>query len=278
MIPKVSIIIPCYNDVQYISRAVKSALGQTYSNTEIIVIDDGSDEETKRILKKIEPSIDKLITQENTGVVMARNRAIHDAKGEYILTLDSDDFFEPSFLEKGVAILDQKEKVGMVTCWVAIRDDQWEKIKVAKPSGSDASRGIFYNSATGSILFRKLCWVEVDGYDENLWMGNEDWEFNIAITKNGWRIEVIPEVLFNYQQKKKSRNSTAKGYQKQIREYTFKKHQDLLVQNIENSIDYFLEEIDLRERQIAKLKNSKDYEVGKSFLAPFRKIKELLHR
>jgi glycosyltransferase involved in cell wall biosynthesis len=63
----VSIVIPCYNDAQYIEQAVNSALDQTYPNIEVIVVDDGSDIETKAVLKKLECKITKLITQENQG-------------------------------------------------------------------------------------------------------------------------------------------------------------------------------------------------------------------
>ncbi len=273
MSKKVSIVIPCFNDFQYIERAVNSARSQTYPHKEIIVIDDGSNTKTKELLINMKPHIDKLITQENMGVVASRNTAISKAKGDYILTLDSDDYFEPDFLEKAVSILDLNKKVGMVTCWVSLKNHKGEEINISKPSGGGAIQGIFYNNAPGCLLYRKLCWEEVEGYDKNLWMGNEDWEFNISVTKKGWGIEVIPEVLFNCQQKEVSRNLTAKRYQNQIRKYTFKKHQDLLVRDMDNTIDYFLREIDHKEKQIAKLKDSKNYRFGKILLVPIRKIK-----
>ncbi|MDD3722641.1 MAG: glycosyltransferase family A protein [Lutibacter sp.] len=90
----ISIIIPCYNDAQYIEQSVLSALNQTYQNKEVIVVDDGSNAETKAVLKKLAPQITKLITQENQGQSTARNVGIKEAKGEYILVLDSDDFFK----------------------------------------------------------------------------------------------------------------------------------------------------------------------------------------
>ncbi len=95
----VSIIIPCYNDEQYIEQCVNSALNQTYSNIEVIVVDDGSNRKTKTVLKKLEPNITTLITQNNQGQSTARNVGIRYAKGNYILVLDSDDYFEPTFCE-----------------------------------------------------------------------------------------------------------------------------------------------------------------------------------
>ena len=98
-----SIIIPCYNDAQYIEQSVLSAVNQTYPYIEVIVVDDGSNAETKKILKKLESKIFKLITQENYGQSKARNIGIEAANGDYILVLDSDDYIESTFCEKACA-------------------------------------------------------------------------------------------------------------------------------------------------------------------------------
>jgi hypothetical protein len=269
----VSIIIPCYNDYTYIESSVQSALDQTYSNKEIIVIDDGSDARTKEILKRIAPKIDKLITQENQGVVAARNNAITTAKGDYILTLDSDDLFEPQFLEKAIPILEEQENVGIVTSWVSIINEGGEPTGMFKPSGASASVAIFRNNAPGSILFRKISWRDAGGYDPEMANGNEDWEFNVSVCKNGWDIYVIPEVLFNYRQKKSSRNKSALNYKKQIRQYAFNKHSDLLIQNFDKTIDFFLNEIENKEKESMKIKNSNSFKLGELLLKPLRWLK-----
>ena len=97
--PLLSIVIACYNDADYIEQAVTSALKQTYANKEVIVVDDGSNSETTAVLKKLEPKITMLITQENQGQSIARNNGIRQATGKYILNLDADDFFETSFCD-----------------------------------------------------------------------------------------------------------------------------------------------------------------------------------
>lgn len=273
MSKKVSIIIPCYNDVLYISRSIQSALNQTYINKELIVIDDGSNLETKAVLETLRTDIDKLITQENLGVVDARNRGIREAEGEYILTLDSDDFFESTFLEKACAVLDKNSEVGMVTCWINIIDEEVEKLTISKPSGATAQKAIFYNNAPGSLLFRKKCWEEVGGYDPLFKNGNEDWEFNVAVTKKGWKIQVIPETLFNYCLKQNSRNTNAVKYRKKTRLNAFNKHKDLLRDDIDKTIDFFLTEIEVKENENSKLKNSLSYRLGEFVFKPLRWIK-----
>ena len=101
---KVSIIIACYNDPNVVT-AVKSAYAQTFHDKEIIVVDDGSKEEIKKLLKSLDQFIDVLVTQENKGQSIARNRGIKKATGQYILNLDSDDYFEDSFCEKAGSYL-----------------------------------------------------------------------------------------------------------------------------------------------------------------------------
>ncbi len=94
----VSIIIPCYNTSQYIEQAVNSAKAQTGVQIEIIVVDDGSNQETKMVLRRIEGV--KLLTQKNLGQSAARNAGIKEASGKYIFILDSDDYVEPSFCQR----------------------------------------------------------------------------------------------------------------------------------------------------------------------------------
>ena len=114
---KLSIIIACYNDHLYLEEAVQSARAQTWENKEIILVDDGSNEETKIVIENLKPKIDILITQENQGVSAARNKGIKAATGEYILILDSDDYFEPEFAQKAIAIFKNNPSAKIVTCF-----------------------------------------------------------------------------------------------------------------------------------------------------------------
>lgn len=269
---KVSVIIPCYNDFLYVEQAVQSALNQTYLNKEIIVIDDGSNERTKEILNRLKTKIDLLIVQDNRGVVHARNNAIRLAKGEYILTLDSDDYFEPTFLKKAVRVLNEKENVGMVTSWVSVINERGEITRTMKPSGGNAFVALFKNTAPASLLFRKICWEEIGGYDSKMEKGYEDWEFNIAVSKTGWEIHVIPEILFNYRNRILSRNKMAGKFYSEIRRYTYKKHQDLLIQNMEETIDFLLNEVELRNKEVRRVKKSRAFKLGEMIMKPFRKL------
>lgn len=112
--PKVSIIIPIYNASKYIVEAIDSVLSQTYKDFEVIVIDDGSTDNTKEILHNFGEKINYYY-QENQGAVKARNKAFELSKGELIAFLDQDDLWQPENLAKKVAYLDKNPQVPVVT-------------------------------------------------------------------------------------------------------------------------------------------------------------------
>jgi len=275
MIAKVSIIIPCYNDAEFIEQAVQSALNQTYQNKEIIVVDDGSNEETKAVLKRQEPKITQLITQENKGTSAARNKGIEAATGEFILVLDSDDYFETSFCEKAVEIFEKDSNIKMVTCYARWF---WNNIdfQIFKPAGGGLKNFLLTNSSLSTIFFKKN-WREVGGYDEMMVNGFEDWEFYIRLHHNGGRTVVIPEVLFHYRKKKESRTSIANENKYELLEYIYIKHADLYKENFELFTKHLLDKLKTEERE--KIKNTKriDSRLGSAILRPIRFFKSLLN-
>ena len=103
--PLVSIIIPVYNSEKYLSETVQSALSQTWTNKEIIIVDDGSTDLSLSIAKSFESEVVKVYSQENKGASSARNNGLLAAKGEYIQFLDADDLISPEKIEKQVACL-----------------------------------------------------------------------------------------------------------------------------------------------------------------------------
>ncbi len=274
--PLVSVIIPCYNDHLYIGKAIDSVNEQEYRNIEIIIIDDGSNQGAKAILQSINQENLKLLTQENQGPSVARNNGIKASKGEYILTLDADDFFESTFVSKAVAILSKNPTIGFVTCWGKWFDSKNETD--IKPTGGDAVSALFIGEtcAIGNLMFRKKCWIEVGGYDENMVVGYEDWEFYIAITKRNWKTHVIKEFLFNYRKKENSRNFKANQKDFEIRIYVYKKHEHFIKENFKLFLNSIELEITRVKKSNDKLRASIDYKLGKKILYPFRLIKKIL--
>lgn len=273
--PLISIIIPCYNDAQYIEQAVSSALNQTYPNKEVIVVDDGSSEETKKVLKKIAPQITKLITQENQGQSTARNVGIKEAEGEYILLLDSDDFFEPTFCEKAWAFFLNNTEVKLVTCQANLLFKNG-LVHVYTPMGGPISNFIITNSALGTSLFKKDDWANCGGYDESMRSGFEDWEFFIRLLKKGGVAEVIQEPLYNYRKGHLSTTIKANKIKYELLQYIYFQHQDLYKENYELFIAHLLSRIEREEKEKLKNLNRLEFKIGFAILKPFRFIKRKL--
>ena len=109
----VSVITPCYNGAKYLSETIESVINQTYENWEMIIVDDGSKDDSAEIAagySQKDPRI-KLICQSNAGSAAARNNGISHAEGRYIALLDADDLWHPDFLEKQLSFIKQKKAV-----------------------------------------------------------------------------------------------------------------------------------------------------------------------
>lgn len=273
----VSVIIPCYNDYKYIQQAINTINVQTHKNIEIIIVDDGSDIATQNVLKSIVQENLTILCQENSGPSAARNTGIKQAKGDYILTLDADDYFDSVFISKALNCLAINSKVGLISCWFKVFTDEGIE-EMSKRTGTDLKTLILYNSVSaGSVLFRKQCWLDVNGYDEVMKKGYEDWEFNISVVKAGWEINIIEEYLFNYRKKTKSRNSQADKFHKyELWKYIYIKHKDLWNAYHELMIDNVFSQMEVLEMGSHNLRKTIDNRLGKALLKPFRFIKGIL--
>jgi glycosyltransferase involved in cell wall biosynthesis len=272
----ISIIIPCYNDWQYIEQAINSALNQTYPNKEVIIVDDGSNAKTKEILKRLEPKITKLITQENQGQSKARNVGIEVSKGDYILVLDSDDYFEPSFCEMALSLFLKNNLVKIVTCQAILWYENGSK-DLFVPRGGSIINFMYCNNALGTSMFKKEDWLLSGGYDESMRNGFEDWEFFIRILEKEGIAEVIHEPLYNYRKQKSSTTTIANTKKYELLNYIYLKHQELYKNNFDSFVFYMLSRIEREE--LEKLKNLEriEYKIGKIIVKPIRLIKSIFN-
>ncbi len=194
---KVSVIIPCYNQGKYIEEAVDSVLNQTFDDLEIIIVNDGSTDNSQEIIDKIKhPKVIK-IHQANKGVASARNEGINKAIGEYILPLDSDDKIASTYIEKAVYQIEKNPKLGIVYCEAELFGVKRKKWKLPPYTLFNMLKA---NCIFCTALFRKKDWEAVGGYkeqQENFW---EDYDFWLSLIEMGREIFQIPEVLFSYRQ------------------------------------------------------------------------------
>ena len=244
--PLISVIVPCYNQGQYLDEAVESVLAQTYQNFEIIIINDGSTEpESIEILKNYHKPKSKVLHTSNQGVCRARNTAIESAQGKYILPLDADDKIAPTYLEKALKIIENNLDVGIVYCETILFGAQ-EGTSTSSPLpklflGKDSLPEILlHNRIHNSALYRKSDWQLVNGYNPNMVYGLEDYDFWLSILATGKKAYLIEEYLYFWRKKEVSRTTLAK--QNLLACYTqlFENHQDLYLENIDAIFEHIL--------------------------------------
>ena len=250
--PLVSVIIPCYNQGQYLDEAVDSILSQTFQEFEIIIINDGStDQATLQILTHYEKPKTKVIHTENQGVITARNQGIALSQGKYILSLDADDKIGDSYLEAAVELLNADDNLGIVYCEAEFFGEKTGKWELPSYSFPEILLG---NMIFCSGLFRKSDWQIIGGYNPLMNEGWEDFDFWLSIIELGRDVQQIPKILFYYRRKIDSRTEAIDS-QRTIKLYTylFGNHTQLYEDNIEA---IFTRIVELKEQ----IKISKKYQ------------------
>jgi len=233
--PFISVVIPCYNDGRYLPETVERLKKQTYQHFEIIIVNDGStDAFTLTVLEELSQQGIKVFHKENGRMSSARNYGVKQASGTLIAALDADDYYDPTFFEKAIAVLEKEENTAVVTSYIQMFG---ELNKVSRPRGGNEYNFLFSNQCPACAMVRKTCWDAVGGYDEEMKNGYEDWEFYIRITQRGWTVHVIPEKLFFYRQTKKSthKNDTLPNRANLV-SYIVDKHRDWYLQKLKELI------------------------------------------
>lgn len=204
---KISVIIPVYNDGKYISETLDSVISQTFTDWEAICVNDGSTDNSLKILKQYakKDSRIKIINQKNQGVIVARNNAIKKAISEYIFMLDGDDKIAPTTLEKTYkAIISGKGDI--ITFRVMQFGREHSEMILAKPNKINmADRNCLVNAA----LMKKEDFFACGGFDERFSSMLEDYDLWLNLLyKQNKKFYKIPEILFFYRikPKKLSRN------------------------------------------------------------------------
>ncbi|MBC6440763.1 MAG: glycosyltransferase family 2 protein [Rhodospirillales bacterium] len=189
----VSIVLPCYNAHVFLDEAVASARAQTLAAREIIVIDDGSTApETAAALAAL-PADVRLVHQENRGLGGARNRGFEEARGRYVLPLDCDDWIEPGYAEKALALIAGRDDA-FVHPWI----DAFGQHEAVLEKHWNLFEQLVSNQMPYCMLIPKTLWQRVGGYDESMRLGYEDWDFNIRLGLVGAEALCLPEAVFHY--------------------------------------------------------------------------------
>lgn len=189
--PLVSIIITCYNYEKFVKQAIDSALNQTYESIEIVIVDDGSTDNSKQVIEeyKNNPKI-VCINQKNAGVASARNNGIKVSTGDIILILDADDIIDKNYVEAIVNNLNDYRTI--VTTDAYLTDMNLNIIDIWKTSPASFDQILKQNSLVVSSGFSRKMFEEVGEYDTiPMLSGCEDWEMWIRMVRNGATVKRI---------------------------------------------------------------------------------------
>lgn len=201
MKPLVSVVIPTFNRACYLSDAIESVLRQTWTNLELIVIDDGSSDETRELVSRYGEKI-QYFYQSNSGLAVARNRGLELARGEFILFLDDDDVLLETLIEKEVFWLEQNPDAAFVYSGVYFVDEQlriFEKripLDDETPDFARLFKGPNIVPTPGCALVRTAIAREYGGFAKEL-LGSEDYDFWLRISRK-YRFDYVGEILLKY--------------------------------------------------------------------------------
>lgn len=238
--PLVSIVIPCYNQAQYLEKTVESVLDSDYGRIEVIIVNDGSTDGSLKIAEKLSERTKfvRVLDQVNSGVAAARNHGIGVAIGKYILPLDGDDLISKNYISEAVKVLESRPEVKVVYCNAVKFNEKGQKAWKLKPfSRRQLAKD---NMIFVAALFRKADWNAVGGFSEDMKMGREDWEFWIKMLKNGGEVVKLPFVGFQYRLTPSSkRKKTGTNQKKRERiAYLNSKHPEFFEQELNGPLRF----------------------------------------
>ena len=179
--PVISVIVPVFNGEKTISETIRSILNQTFQDLEILIINDGSTDNTLEILSEFEDERIKIFSYENGGLPVARNRGIEQSSGDFVTFLDADDLWEPEKLEEQLKSLRHNPKAGVSYSWTSFIDENsqflyaWEPVYYSGDVYPDLLLRNFISSGSNIMIKRSV--IEKAGYfDPNL-KSVEDWDY-----------------------------------------------------------------------------------------------------
>ncbi|MGB2890207.1 MAG: glycosyltransferase [Candidatus Acidiferrales bacterium] len=196
--PRVSVVIPTYNSAAFLEEAIQSVLGQTYSDFEVVVVDDGSTDGTEYVVRSFGDRVSYL-KQDNRGVSAARNHGIQKSQGNYVAFLDSDDFWLPGKLAEQIPLLDRDAELGLVYSDWRVTSEKG----VLEPSYlsnlAPASGYVFDELVrsgfilTSGTVVRRSCLDDVGDFDETLSIA-QDYDLWLRICYR-WKIALVNKPL-----------------------------------------------------------------------------------
>lgn len=283
-LPKISIIVPCYNQAQYLDECLQSVLDQTYQNWECIIVNDGSPDNTEEVALAWtqKDSRFKYVKKENGGLSSARNAGIKNSVGEYILPLDADDKISEDYIQLGIQRFIDYPETKLVYCnaWLfGTTNCLWNL-----PEYSYFEM-LFANQIFCSAIFKKKDWIRAKGYDETIRIGLEDWDFWLRILSKESIVVKLPIVGFFYRKKEVSMITelAVNPNSKRNENYIFLKQIPVVETYFKQPLPYYLYNFSSMEKNMFDMKNdykklAKQIKISRLFKATCFKFLFILKR
>jgi hypothetical protein len=218
-IPLVSVVIPCFKQAEYLPSAVESVVRQTIPDWEVVVVDDGSPDDTAAVFERLEAAHPErsmtLVRQPNSGLAAARNAGISRSQGLYVLPLDADDEIAETMLEATSALLDSDRSVAFVyTDALQLRE---ESSNVVPAEDLRPERECEVNQPNYAALIPRSVWETAGGYNPNMKWGYEDWDFWLSCIDHQLLGRRLPLPLFRYRVRPGSMFASALEHDRELR-------------------------------------------------------------
>jgi glycosyltransferase involved in cell wall biosynthesis len=208
--PLVSIVVLCHNYGRFLPEAIESAFGQDYPELEVLVVDDGSTDDSLEVARRFEDRA-RILTQENQGLARTCNRGAREAGGELFAFLSADDRFEPSYVSELASALERQPDAAFAYCAARLFGAESGMMPSRPFSAFSLIRG--RNYVNGSALTRRTAYLEAGGYPEDLPEGAfDDWDFWLTMVEHGHRGTYVPKPLLHWRRHEGgSKNPASRG-------------------------------------------------------------------
>lgn len=278
MNPLISVVVPCYNQAQYLPETLDSVLNQTYENWECIMVNDGSPDNTEEVALewcKKDPRF-KYYKKENKGLSHTRNYGINLAQGEFILPLDSDDYIGPEYLSEAIDVFKKQPETKLVYC------NRYEfghrNAKMIIPDYSFENM-LVENQIPPAGIYRKSDFLKTGGYKDKMSVlgGLEDWDFWLTLLEPHSKVVKLEGYHFFYRVKEVS----------MLTEITIEKNEKLLKEIFQNHLSTYMQffnpirdhiEADYYKKRTSYFHDSKEYKLGFAVFHPIKTLKKIYWR
>lgn len=230
----IAVVVTAHDQGDLVREAVGSALAQTRRPAEVVVVDDGSaDAGSRRVLDELAADgRARVLRRPNGGVAAARNAGIAATSAPWVAVLDGDDRWEPDFLVRTAALLDDPDVVA-ASSWLRMHG---VAAGVVRAQGGRAVDFLHRNACPASVLLRRVDWAAAGGYDEVMRHGFEDWDLALRLLAGGGRVAVVPEPLLVYRTAPASANVRSMDRRTELYGYLVDRHRRLFERHLREAL------------------------------------------